>query len=255
MNRGRGREWLRRWVQNPVVTLCLGGALVASALNVYNAYTVSTRFGRVKRMGTAGHPIWAVRQSEGFVVRDPDNESWDEMTKVIRDRPQDAIHLLYSNPEPPVYEGFYAPTRAVYTWHVSVTPVRGESLDLVAPPNGDEARAAFVAWWAQQPEGPPADVVNRLVTENVIRTEVRWSGYLHNSLALLGLILFLYSLAWIPRVGPYLTRTRAQRRLARGCCPHCNYSIAGLPEPVCPECGKGWNITAEDDVPASSGAS
>lgn len=247
------RAWSRRWVQNPVVTLFLGGALVASASNVYNAYTVATRFGRVKRTGGAGHPIWIVRQGEGFAIRDPDNESWDEMTKVIRDRPQDAIQLRYSRPDPPVYEGFYAPTRAVYTWRVSVTPVRGESLDLVPPPNGGEARAAFVRWWAQQEDGPPPDVVNRLLAEDFTRTEVRWSGYVHDAAALGAFVLFLYSLAWIPRAPSYLARTRAQRRLARGRCPHCEYSIEGLPEPVCPECGGGWNITAEDDLPPGSG--
>jgi hypothetical protein len=36
---------------------------------------------------------------------------------------------------------------------------------------------------------------------------------------------------------------RVKRRRRRGQCVHCGYSLAGLPEPRCPECGQAFNST------------
>ncbi len=255
MTRAGLRAWFRRWVQKPVTSLLLTAGLLTSLLSI-GGHSRFTTVGRWFATGGRADPavahLYAVRRGDLFEVEDPNTDSWDAMARVIRDRPAEVfqVHVQYGSP---VARGFYAPTREVIRWSLVALPLANPAR--ITDHESAAIRQAVVEWWRAQPDAPAPDTLNRLRTADVIDTRPLWSGYLHNALALLGLFLFLYSLAWIPRVGPYLTRTRAQRRLARGCCPHCNYSIAGLPEPVCPECGKGWNITAEDDLPASPGAS
>ena len=48
--------------------------------------------------------------------------------------------------------------------------------------------------------------------------------------------------AW-PAVAFLRGPLRRRRRRKRGECVHCGYNLTGLPEPRCPECGKGSELT------------
>lgn len=61
------------------------------------------------------------------------------------------------------------------------------------------------------------------------------SGYIHNSVSITLLALFLWSLGWIPRLVD--DRRRAALRDA-GLCPFCRYDMTGLGSAPCPECGR-----------------
>ncbi len=71
-------------------------------------------------------------------------------------------------------------------------------------------------------------------------TDISSVGILHNIISLSALALFPLSLAWIPAaISP------RRRRLRRGQCPACAYSLAGVPRVGlgvrCPECGTTWD--------------
>ncbi|MGD9789943.1 MAG: hypothetical protein AB7V21_04835 [Phycisphaerales bacterium] len=72
-------------------------------------------------------------------------------------------------------------------------------------------------------------------------------GILHNIISLSALTLFPISLAWIPAaISP------RRRRLRRGQCPKCAYTLAGVPRVGtgvrCPECGTTWDTVDWRDV-------
>jgi len=198
--------------------------------------------------GRIYHPafsqVFAVREATGFVIKDPDNESWDEVTRLLDDRPWDVYRVQYRLDHVDRI-GFYAPTIENHLWFVTVGTFSSSA-------NGFEVsepliRGAFVSWAERDRQLMPALGAQLKAVGFAEERAVIPIGYLHNTLAASALLLFFYSLSWVPRAPAYLAATRAQRRLALGRCPYCNYSIVGLPEPVCPECGRGWNVTAEDD--------
>ncbi|QQS07926.1 MAG: hypothetical protein IPK69_07870 [Phycisphaerales bacterium] len=72
-------------------------------------------------------------------------------------------------------------------------------------------------------------------------------GILHNVISLSTLTLFPISLTWIPAaISP------RRRRLRRGQCPKCAYTLAGVPRVGtgvrCPECGTTWDTVDWRDV-------
>ncbi len=70
-----------------------------------------------------------------------------------------------------------------------------------------------------------------------VKWNVWYRSVFHDTLFLLTLVSWLVSLAAIPKWPLWRRLTPAQRRRARGCCPHCNYNLEGLASPTCPECG------------------
>lgn len=61
------------------------------------------------------------------------------------------------------------------------------------------------------------------------------SGYLLNTLWLALAGVTIYSCGWFVDVR---REGLGKQRLARGQCPACAYPFAGLPSPICPECGE-----------------
>lgn len=256
MGFGAVRVWARKWVQNPVVTLVVGVALLWSLLTLPRAWyegqsTVGDWLARavpILRSHSRGNPmhlsVYALREGGAFRVLDPDSDSWDEASRVMTQRPEDVYAVDYF-PRTDVPTGFYAPTRLVTTRLVSITPIGRDVRD----PTGDTRDAilsAFYGFLTRAGGGRWAQDAAALRAGNVEERRTDRMGYFHDVLAAVGLMVFLYSLAWIPRTPAYLATTRRQRALARGRCPHCGYSIVGLREPVCPECGRSWDVTGED---------
>ncbi len=73
-----------------------------------------------------------------------------------------------------------------------------------------------------------------LRTRDINRTGVNWAGHVINAASLFVLCAFVGS----ARRCFVKTMDRRTRRLLAGECPKCRYAIAGLPTPVCPECGE-----------------
>lgn len=82
------------------------------------------------------------------------------------------------------------------------------------------------------------------------RGQTLWLGWLHNAGALAAAIALILSLGWIPNaIRAYLTWRTAHLARQRDLCPNCKYPFAGLPGPICPECGHN-RTPADPDSPA-----
>lgn len=251
-------------MQNPVATLMLAGALLADAGMLPSHPAAMSSAGEWISQHVLGHAratgfwrpdltLYAVREPTGIRFIDDNSESWDDLSTLIQTRPQDVIQFAAWHTK--LQRGLWALTE----WHESRfiranEMASKESEDLQQQPFVREARAAYVDR-VQALVHPWNDYeATTLRTADMSLSRPLWTGYIHNIAALAAVVLFLYSLAWLPRAPAYLARTRSQRRLARGQCPHCGYSIAGLTDTLCPECGKGWNLTAEDEPAGSESA-
>lgn len=247
---GLFKAWSRRWVQNPIVSGLLLSGLGFSVSSLHGSY--GSRLGAWMRGLYLAQPIYypggmrvyAVREQDGFRIIDENSESADEVSRLITQRPRDLFIVAFD--QHTFAHGLYAPTA-----ETTEIVVRARSLGspAVAAAEHVGARRAFVDWLRDR----DLKTGDKLLRGDSVTTRPLWSGYIHNAAAVLGLLLLLYSMAWIPRARGWLAATRRQRALSRGRCPSCGYSIRGLPEPVCPECGKPWNVTAEDPPVASPG--
>ncbi len=250
---------LWRWIQSPVATLVLGGLLAGSASIVDQQaqrlpdplYLFSTAVLTAGKAPGAGELLLAIQHESGIEIMDPNNESWDRATRVLARDESKAFHVVWL-PGYPDCRGVYANTWQGRAWGIWIEPVAFATA--ATPEVQREIRQSVIAWDRGSRTPRSAALSDRDIDELVRTGSARlgtraWLGYLHNAFAIVVLVLFLSSLQWVGRIPAYLSATRRQRRLARGRCPHCNYSIVGLPEPVCPECGMAWNLTAEDDLP------
>lgn len=165
---------------------------------------------------------------ESSVVRvDPDNESWDDMTRLINQSPGSVLLLEFWGRT--YRSGLWAITREMQTYTINTAYGSNFSAQQLA-----QARTAFVNDLATAtPRLTPA-ARDSLKTANYQHTKLLWRGYVHDGITIFCLALFLLSLRWIPRTPAYF---RA-RRAARGLCPHCGYSLSGLSTTTCPECGR-----------------
>lgn len=242
MGSGAVRAWARRWVQNPVISVLLFAVFVMLLV----VLPIRSGRGGMRPVLT----VLAVRAGEGFRIVDPDNESWDEASGLLQHSPDDVVFVGFR--EGSYLEGMMAPTR-----HIVERAVRVENSKLTmdgAPGLRGNVRKAFVAWLNTANRGRYQSIAAELAAGDVRRVTVLWSGYVLDTLLFVTLALLVYSLAWVPLFPAWLAATRRQRALARERCPHCGYSIVGLRERVCPECGKSWDVTAEDP-PVDAGAS
>ena len=172
-----------------------------------------------------------VRQASGeFAIFHPDNDStWDKVHDAYTQHPGQVIDFYWR----PVRldQGFWAPTTRTDRHTIKVSD--GNSL---SPEQRAAARRLFIeqsgaaAWLSR------ADV-QTLTTTDIDRTRTLYLGFLHNAAAIVVAILFLASLAWVPKTRSYLRARIGEHRLARGVCPRCSYNLHGLREPTCPECG------------------
>ncbi len=203
------------------------------------------------RRTTGPHPIWssfAVREPEGFRLIDPDNESWDEATRLLARRHDDVVQITLWRFI--TTEGFWAPTRRVAVTRLMIT-----SMSSRLPSDGLASLRTPLMALSPAPHILIRDALASALGVADIRTEdVLWFGYVHSGAALLALLGLVYSLQWVPRA-PAWFRARRQARAERaGRCPRCGYSIAGLPEARCPECGEDLTPSLALRVPPETGS-
>jgi hypothetical protein len=244
----RRARW-RRVLVNPVASLALAAVLVADLLclpdSVYRGGWSTA--GRVTslllgRPLPQGHPpmgdFIAVREPTGFRRLHPEDDSWDETTRLLAQRPQDMM-LFYA-----VYlegaSGLWAPTRHSRTIRLDSTV--GSA---VPKKDADALRDQFLDEFGVPSRFGAASLATLIATGTVTESEPVWIGYAHDALALAAFILFVVSLRWVS-LGPWSRSARRARALAQERCPRCGYSIRDLPQPKCPECGEvlDWPVRA-----------
>jgi hypothetical protein len=239
-SQSRFRRGLRTLIVNPVASTVLLLLLMGSLASLPHARGPggSTIGEFIRRdLPTDVRSTWSSYTPERYIVRepaglraiDPDSESWDELSRIIDQRPRDVAHARYHDES--YRTGFWAETRVVHRNYIQLSPMAGDWTP------DEEARARALMLRELKDEQPPdRDAV--LTAAGYSSTTILWSGYLHNTAALAAFILFVLSLRWIPDTRRRLRAKRRDRALARGLCPSCGYSIKDLPAGPCPECGR-----------------
>lgn len=234
------RRRIPRWLANPWVTAALLIALLCETR------WVASHSGRA--FITYAPWVDASRKTLAVVVHRsapphemrvlfPDEESWGEASSLLQDSPAQTTGFAYWFIEE------YRPS-----WWAPTLRRRGRSIEAISPsalPTGvlvDMRRAALAAIEARGFDGLEAEQREALAVHGSwVSTTVLWGGYIHNAAAAVGAIGLVLSLAWVPEgwraARRNLAAARGRRRLERGQCPACGYSVAGLSAGVCPECG------------------
>ena len=169
----------------------------------------------------------------------PEDESWDEATRTLRDAPRDVLMISYS--PSCLSSGFWAPTTCTDRHILKVQFGENFSAEERAVARRQYVERCGAAAWLSHAD------FQTLTTADIDRTRPILLGYLHNTLAAAALILFLLSLRWLPKTPAYLRAHLAARRLSRGLCPRCSYTLHGLREPRCPECGQEIKLKAKSE--------
>ncbi len=181
---------------------------------------------------------FALLENGSIRIIDEDKQSWDELSRITTSRPGDLARMsLHVNAST---KGLWARTALESVADVILIPIAKQP-NFTAKDN-EAARAAFLDWCEAGSSAEWRAVARELRTGGISEHVTLWSGYVHNALSLLALLLTIYSLGWIPRSVVAAMTARTKRRLARGQCVHCGYSLAGLPAGKCPECGE-WQFT------------
>ncbi len=233
---------LRRVLINPFATFVLFALLFLDARAICNTDSTAGLFYTRLRFGsspqgpqqpaTRRYTTVIIKEPTGIRILDPDSQSWDEATKLLAEHPAQTAALIY---RPRAYsDGFWAIATLHREFEIETASGSSFSEDDWHTARSAMLRSTFGDVEANTPN------LRRLAREDFKTSEPIWSGYLHNTLTLLCLALLLNSLRWIPRTPAYF---RA-RRAARGLCPHCGYSLAGLAANTCPECGSIRDGTA-----------
>lgn len=179
----------------------------------------------------------------GFEIIDPDLESMDRITRILRESPDSIapIGVLAR----PVARGWWRPTHVDHAWAFRVPRTWTSE---------DQSRAILTLVQHLEAQGEPELVaLARSIADNRL-AYVRWTGYAHNALDATLFVGFIVSCAWLLPGSGWRTR----RALRRGTCPKCAYSLKNLePDALganatrCPECGQTWAIAP----PAADGPS
>lgn len=231
---------------NPAATLVLGAALLLDARAVAptsGLLALARAAAGILEPGRGHHvrprvSVYAVREPGGIRLADPDNESWDEMTRLLRTRPRDVtrVEVWMTSGR----GGAWAPTsdtRSVRMWFEPMGAPGTADGPLTPDEQAELRRRVALDLLPGSSLIDPRDArALALADVRVVRT--LWAGYAHNALALALLAAFLNSLRWLPRAPGWWRRLRAARATARGRCPACGYSTRGLASPTCPECGE-----------------
>ncbi len=168
----------------------------------------------------------------GMRLIDEDAESWDELSRLVTKEPE---RLVFFRAALPGHKdsGLWAPV------------VRRHGVEVVDPGWSPEALA--------RARRMVADVLRVHRTSNLRRLaaiiqdppppKLLIPGIVHTAYAASLALLFLVSLAWVRPITP----RRVRRALARGRCPACRFSLAGLRADDtgftrCPECGGMWSL-------------
>lgn len=172
----------------------------------------------------------AVREPTGFRRLHPEEDSWDETTRLLAQRPQDMV--LFSAMYHEGSFGVWAPTRHSRAIRLDSTVGSG-----IPKAEADALRARFLDEFGFPARFSAASRATLVAGGTAAESGVVWSGYAHDAAALMALALLILSLGWVS-LGPWSRSSRRARAMARARCPRCGYSIRALPEPRCPECGE-----------------
>lgn len=244
---GRHRRALRRAVCNPFTTAALVALLILDARSVMtpgppNRSVLGGWLSANLALGARStwfpgrsDDLYVLQDPGGLRVIDPESESWDELSAILSrgDTPVASVHYLPTTTR----SGLWALTTETERRVPRIEPLVGgadrwneEMRRRVLERFADHLRTSGRSWQARD-----ADIVAR---GGVTSHRPLWGGYLHNALSIALLAAFLASLAWVPRVPSWRRERRRLRAVSRGRCPWCGYSVVGLEEGVCPECGR-----------------
>ena len=218
------------------LVLCLLLAILLLSLPQWNVNTQS-QVGRILKgrndvdsLGSHHRqtsPIVLRKTATGWESSDPSQESWDMATRTIAGKVPDAVVYMYSPPLQ-IDSGLLALTRRETF----------ETLNIFPEPDAAIAREQRVIVLEHLiKKGHSTEIMARLIDHNVYSYIPLLSGYFFNSVFLILSLLLLWSLAWLLLVPSWIRLAVAKKRLARGVCPRCLYSLRNLQSQTCPECG------------------
>ncbi|MFM9995840.1 MAG: hypothetical protein ACKVU4_08570 [Phycisphaerales bacterium] len=247
-NRPKWLQILHAALVNPIATVALALLLCADAASIANRYGHRSRSAIVDslcdvlpfvpprvRWTPAAQQRWVsygVREPSGLRLIDPDNDSWDEATKLLAERPDDVITFTFRHSS--WKKGLWAVSRETTRTHFEFMPM---GADFTAEEK-TTLRRLIVEQVLLPRELIDASIAPALIASDLESEKTIWSGRAHTSFALLAFLALVYSLCWVPRAPSWLRERRIARALACGRCPTCGYNILGLPGFTCPECGK-----------------
>jgi hypothetical protein len=180
--------------------------------------------------------MYIVKETDRFRAIDPDQESWDELSRLSQGRPKDLFEVRYEVFEP--LAGFWAPTRRGVTERIVVLPMSGGHSPEVLRAVRAEAVRAFGRKWGRE--------VSHLTFADRTTSKIRVEGYVENLLSVIVVGALVLSLGWVPPTWRWVRSRRRQRRVRHGLCPGCGYPLAGLTAGECPECGTGLEAKEHD---------
>ncbi len=238
-----GSTTIRRWrsfLVHPLATIGLALLLAFDAASrpITNERSVSGLWVPAYCMRGAESSLferYVVRTPQGLELRSPNEDSWDEMTRLLSARPEDVLRLQFRSEL--VRTGLWAATREIETHAFTEDFGRGFTDQERLTARQLVIDQVLRPWWSTRWD---AAALHALRTENVRKQRRLWGGHAHNAVSIAILCALVFSLQWVPKSPRWLRERRRVRALARGRCPGCGYSIARLPEPRCPECGETW---------------
>ncbi len=223
-----------------VRSLVVTSAIDASAAGRYVRRQLHRGPGEFHRPTIIGYgdELYFVREPTGLRIVDPDITSWDEPSRLLRERPQEVLLMHYLAMR--LRQGTWGLTEDARAYRLA------ESLgSSFTPEERQEARRIYLERLAARGQIDSARA-ERLKVADFSEDHLLWRGYAFNIACLAGAIALLYSLRWIPRTPAWFRARHRTQALRRGRCPRCGYTISGLPEPRCPECGETWEDEASD---------
>jgi hypothetical protein len=241
-----------RWLGHPLVTMVLGLLFVVDVLSLPAGWAegghsaVGTLINRDllgRRSSVRAMPWGGI--IDGYFVVDgdgvraiyPDEDSWDETSRRLSERPGSVLCLQYQGVRSRY--GLWA-----ITWERTSERIALSFGSDLSPVQVAAARQSF----AQRVSGTNAA---QLAKDDVLDIAPRWFGFAHNAVSIGVFAVLVRSCILLPAWG----RTRRARvAFERGQCPRCGYSIAGLARGDCPECGEPWTPAKEKDPGAVPGS-
>lgn len=189
--------------------------------------------------------ITLVREGHGVRVVDTDTQSADELSRVIKERPEDVAFASLDGLWHP--HGFWAATTAARTHAIEIGGGSGDpGLASWSQADRAAAREAVVREAARfSSESEWQRYVSLLRAGDGRETRIVWTGVAWNAATLAALVVFLLA---APSVLEMFDRKGA--RLRRGRCGACGYDLSGCGRDAggvvkCPECGREWVLGVE----------